>query len=280
MGNSVQRGTFALARHGRCAPAGAATTQHGEPKIARKRIVQSIESEGSVPGGREVHLTYRMGEDHAVPAILLLPDAPGPHPGAVLVHGYSSRKEHMAGAVGKALLGRGIATLALDLPLHGTRADPVQAQASRSPMEIVRVWRQALADVRLGLRYIGARAEVDAGRLALVGYSMGSFLSVVIAADDPAVRALVLAAGGDLPEGTPLSAVARMVADPIRAVRKLDGRPLLMVHGRDDRTVRPEQARRLFDAAPEPKEILWWDAGHYLPAPATDAAAAWLAERL
>jgi hypothetical protein len=33
-----------------------------------------------------------------------------------------------------------------------------------------------------------------------------------------------------------------MVADPVRAIRKLEGRPLLMVHGRRDRTVKPEQA--------------------------------------
>lgn len=245
-----------------------------------KQIVQRIDRERSAPGGREVHLTYRLAPGHAIPAILLLPEAPAPAPAAVLVHGYSSKKEDLAGPVGRALLSRGVASLALDLPLHGTRADPVQSQAARNPLGVVAVWRQALADVRLGLRYLAAHHEVDADRLALVGYSMGSFLSVVIAAEDPSVRAVVLAAGGDLPEGTPFAAVARMAADPIRAVKKLRGRPLLMVHGRRDRTVRPEQAQRLFDAAGEPKEIMWWDAGHYLPAAATDAAAEWLTERL
>lgn len=246
----------------------------------RKQIVQNVERERAIPGGREVYLTYRRGSDHAVPAILALPDTARPAPAAVLVHGYSSRKEDLAGPVGRALLQRGVASLALDLPLHGTRADPVQMQAARNPMAMIRLWRQALADVRLGLRYLGARPEVDRERLGIVGYSMGSFLSVVVAGDDPAVRAVVLAAGGDLPEGTPFAGAARMVADPIRAVRKLAGRPLLMVHGRHDRTVRPEQARRLYEAAAEPKEIRWWDAGHYLPAAATEGAAAWLQARL
>lgn len=248
--------------------------------IARRRIVQRVERERTVAGGRELHLSYRIAEDHPVPAILLLPDEAAPVPAAVLVHGYSSRKEDVSGPVGRALLARGIGSLALDLPLHGTRVDPVQAQAARNPLGLVRVWRQALADVRLGLGYVAARPEVDAGRIALVGYSMGSFLSVVVAADDPTVRAVVLAAGGDLPEGTPLGAVARMVADPVRAVQKLDGRPLLMVHGRRDRTVLPEQAQRLFDAAHEPKQIMWWDSGHYLPAAASEAAADWLRARL
>ena len=63
------------------------------------------------------------------------------------------------------------------------------------------------------------------------------------------MRAVVVAAGGDLPAGTPFTALARTVADPLRAVRRLRGRPLLVVHGRRDRTVLPEQAERLFAAA-------------------------------
>jgi uncharacterized protein len=243
----------------------------------KRQIVQRIERERTVPNGRELRLTYRSGEEgHAVPAILLLPDVSAPAPAAMLVHGYSSRKEDVSGPVGRALLARGMASLAIDLPLHGTRSDPVQRQSMRDPLAVVRLWRQALTDVRLGLRYLGARREIDAARLALLGYSMGSFLSVVVAADDPQVRAVVLAAGGDLPEGTPFGGIARMAADPIRAVRKLDGRPLLMVHGRRDRTVTPAQAQRLFDAAQEPKEFLWFDAGHYLPAAASEAVAGWL----
>jgi uncharacterized protein len=102
----------------------------------------------------------------------------------------------------------------------------------------------------------------------------------MIAAAEPAVRAVVLAAGGDLPRGTPLAAVARTVVDPVRAVRRLGGRPLLMVHGRGDRTVKPDQAERLFAAAGEPKELRWWSSGHILPPAAIDDAAAWLAARL
>jgi uncharacterized protein len=247
---------------------------------AKGQIVQRVESERTVEGGRELRLTYHVGSGNPIPAILLLPSGGARAPAAMLVHGYSSRKEDVAGPVGRALLGRGIASLALDLPLHGTRADPVQRQSMRDPMGIMRLWRQGLSDVRLGLRYLGAHPAIDRQRLALLGYSMGSFLSVVVAADDAAVRAVILAAGGDLPEGTPFAGVARLVADPIRAIRRLDGRPLLMVHGRRDRTVTPAQAQRLFDAAPEPKEILWYDAGHYLPAAASEAVAAWLANRL
>jgi fermentation-respiration switch protein FrsA (DUF1100 family) len=247
---------------------------------AKQRIVQSIERERVGPHGRELLLTYRLGSGDAVPAILLIPNGTGRFPAALLVHGYSSRKEEMSGPLGHALLARGIASLAIDLPLHGTRGDPLQDQSVRNPLRIVQLWRESLADVRLGLGYLTARPDIDPGRLALLGYSLGSFVCVQAAADEPKVRALVIAAGGDLPEGTPLTRVARLTADPLHAIKKLRGRPLLMVHGRRDRTVRPEQAERLFAAAAEPKELRWFDAGHYLPARASDEVADWLAARL
>lgn len=243
------------------------------------KILQTTHEERRIPGGRRLALEFRM-DGAPIPALLLLPDAEAPAPAALLLHGYSSRKEHMADGVGNALLRRGVASLAIDLPLHGTRSDPLQAQSMRNPLAIVRLWRMALRDASLAVRYLAARPEVDRERIGVAGYSLGSFLAVVMAADEPRVQAVVLAAGGDLPAGTPLAAAARTLADPLRAVRRLDGRPLLMVHGRSDGTVRPEQAERLFAAAAEPKELRWWNAGHILPPPAIDDAAEWLADRL
>lgn len=244
----------------------------------KTRIHQTTHSERAVPAGRRIVVDFRAGGE-AVPGILQLPAAPVPAPGVLLLHGYSSRKEHVADGIGGALLRHGIASLAIDLPLHGTRGDPLQAQAARNPLALVGLWRAALKECRLALRYLGARAEVDRACLAVAGYSLGSFLAVMTAADDAEVRAVVLAAGGDLPAGTPLTAVARAVADPVRAVKKLRGRPLLMVHGRNDRTMRPEQAERLFAAAAEPKELRWWNAGHILPPDAVDYVGRWLRAR-
>lgn len=226
-----------------------------------------------------------------VPGVLLVPGgqrgeppatARGAHgvPAAVLLHGYASRKELMADTVGGALLRRGIASLAIDLPLHGDRDGPLQQQARYYPLQLVRQWRLALAETTAAVRLLGEVPGVDRGRLALVGYSMGAYVAVMAAAEEPAARAVVLAAGGDLPERTPLAHLVRRVADPLRAVRRFHGRPLLMVHGRQDRTVLPAQAERLFAAAGEPKTLRWWDAGHYLPPAAVDGAAEWLADAL
>jgi fermentation-respiration switch protein FrsA (DUF1100 family) len=266
--------------------------------MAAARLTHELRDERAIRGGRRLDLAFgREGDAERVPAVLLLPDAATrehPAPGAVLLHGFTSRKEQMAEMVGTTLLAQGVASLAIDLPLHGERiaegqgstwgsgdhARSVDRSAFGNPLALAGSWRTAQRETSLALGYLGARAEVDRERLAMVGYSMGSFLGVLVAAGEPRVRALVLAAGGDLPDGTPFARVVRALADPLRAVKRFDGRPLLMVHGRRDPTVTPAQAQRLFDAAQEPKELRWYDAGHYLPARAIDEAAAWLVEKL
>lgn len=241
------------------------------------RVVRStVGGERTVRGGRRVALVLHDGEP--IPGVLLLPAAAAPVPAALLLHGLTSRKEQMADSVGRALLGVGIASLAIDLPLHGEREGSLESLGWSDPMGLVRRWRLALEECAIALDFLGAHERIDGARLALVGYSLGSYLGTIVAARKETVRALVVAAGGDLPVGTPAATLARAVADPLRAVRRFAGRPLLVVHGRRDRTVRPDQAERLFAAAGEPKTIRWWDAGHWLPAEAIEDAARWLAD--
>ncbi|MCP2015529.1 esterase/lipase [Deinococcus sp. HSC-46F16] len=229
-----------------------------------------------VPEGTRTRLTFPAGGE-AVPAVWLRPEVPAPgQPAALLLHGFSSRGDVMADTVGRALLRRGVASLSPDLPLHGTRGDPLELQALRNPLELARLWRLALREAGAGVEFL----QGEAGQVGVVGYSLGSFLSVVLASQRREVGAVVLAAGGDLPGGTPLTAVARTVADPLRAAHKLGGRPLLMLNGRHDPVIRPEQAERLYAAASGPKELRWWEGGHAVPSGAVDEGAEWLAGQL
>ena len=253
----------------------------GSAKVGADGMAGRPPADDRPQGGTEYALELGLaGEKERVPAILLLPAGVARAPAALLLHGYSSRKEQMSDGAGRALLAEGIASLAIDLPMHGERGDPVQAQAMRNPLELRRKWHEGLDECALALRHLASREDIDGERLAIVGYSLGAFVAVAVAARDESVKAIVLAAGGDLPARTPLSIVARKVADPVKAVRRLDGRPLLMVNGRRDETVRPDQAQRLFAAAGEPKELRWWDGGHVLPASVARDASVWLAERL
>ena len=244
-----------------------------------ERILAAIRATRDVPGGVRYDLELVDGVER-VPAILLLPHAHASVPAALLLHGFGSRKERMADSLGEALVRRGVGALAVDLPLHGERAGSVGELSVSNPVQLVSTWRSAMHEARLAVDYLAMHANVDADRLGIVGYSLGSFLANIVASELPNVRALVLAAGGDLPDGLPFATLVRNVIDPLRAARSVEGRPLLMVNGRFDRTVRPAQAERLFAAAPEPKTMRWYGGGHWPPQREIDWAAEWLAGQL
>jgi uncharacterized protein len=246
-----------------------------------RTIRQTTTSEREMPGGRQAELELRGDGGAVIQAILQLPSSERPVPAVLLLHGFTSRKEVLSESVGRRLLTHGIASLAIDLPLHGARAGTLDyRQAMQKPLELLRHWKEAIAEARLAIGYLRARPEVDAGRIGIVGYSLGSHVGAAVTAADPRVRAFVVAAGGDLPTATPISLIARTVADPVAAIRRVAGRPVLFVHGRNDRTVLPDQAERLYRAAGEPKEIRWYDAGHRLPVEALDYAGEWLERTL
>jgi uncharacterized protein len=50
-------------------------------------------------------------------------------------------------------------------------------------------------DIRAGLSYLRTRRDIDGSRLALVGHSEGGMIAPMVAATDPALRAIVLMAG-------------------------------------------------------------------------------------
>jgi predicted esterase len=240
----------------------------------------TMRDERAVAGGRRMALTFQVPNGPVVPAILLAPTTPTRGAAALLLHGYGANKEQMADSMGEALLREGVASLAIDLPLHGERPERLDERATKNPLQIIARWKEGVAECATAFRYLAARPEADASKLGVVGYSMGSFLGVLTASADKEARAVVLAAGGDLPPNIPFQGFIRRVVDPLKAVKKLDGRPLLMIHGKRDRTVKPEQAERLFAAAGEPKEIRWYDCGHWLTDDAIHDAARWLATQL
>jgi dienelactone hydrolase len=210
-----------------------------------------------------------------VPSIVLLPETDAPLPAVLLLHGYSSSKERLSTSMGHSLGARGIASVAIDLPLHGSRDDAIIDEARSNPLGLVRHWNMALSEAKAAISWLEAHEEIDPARIAIAGYSLGSYIALQTAAADERIRAVIVAAGGDLPV-TRYTGMVRMITDPAKSVKQLGARPLLMLHGRNDRTIAPAQAQTLFDAASEPKELKWYDSGHVLPQAAGDDAARWL----
>jgi dienelactone hydrolase len=218
--------------------------------------------------------------DGRIPAIIDLPASDTPLPAVLLIHGLGSTKEQMTGSIGRALTRRGVATLAIDLPLHGARAAGIDMRSQMSPLAVAEQWRVAVREASHCVRFLETRPEVDATRIGIAGYSLGASVALVVAANDPAVRAICLAAGGDVPADLPFAGFVRTIVDLRRSVRDIAGRPLLMVNGRFDRRIRPEAAEALFAAASEPKELRWYEGGHWPPTSVIDDASDWLSRQL
>ena len=231
-----------------------------------------------VAHGQQRTVDLASGREH-VPAIWLTPSGDEPAPAALLLHGFSSSKERMAQAMGRALLARGVGSLSLDLPFHGER-EGADREIPRNPLALVAAWKTAIAEARAAIAWLAEQPDTSPDRIGIVGYSLGGFLALMTAAEEARVRVIAMAAAGDLPDRTPYAALVRGLVDPLRAVRQLEGRPLLLVNGKRDTTTRPEQAKRLYAAAGEPKTMLWYEGGHWPSPSAIDETGEWVSARL
>jgi alpha-beta hydrolase superfamily lysophospholipase len=149
-------------------------------------------------------------------------------------------------------------------------------------------WR---ADVRAG--YDFAHAKAPQAKIAAYGQSMGTGFAVMAAIDRPAVGVLLDSPyasvarlferdGLPLARGVPLPA-RLLMNNPIDAEAVIGQLrvPVLMLHGTEDRVILPEDARRLYAAARQPKELIEVEgAGHAAVwfGPARDRALAALAK--
>ncbi len=125
-----------------------------------------------------------------------------------------------------------------------------------------------------------ARKRIPRARIGLLGYSMGAVVSLLSAAGEPGVEALVLDSPfsdlrtllienvrtrARLP-GTPFVWLAGLMlrarsgskladCSPISVLSSLEPRPLFFIHGGADRITNVNHSRRLYDAYRGPREI-------------------------
>ncbi len=134
---------------------------------------------------------------------LLLPDGPGPHPTALLLPGSgpvdrdSHHKRMRLGVteqLADALAAVGVASYRYDKRGVGASRDAAPGGDWRR----VGFW-DGIADAEAALAMLRDRAEVDAGRIVLVGHSEGAVMATALGARDPQPAGLVLLAGSARP---------------------------------------------------------------------------------
>lgn len=259
----------------------------------RLNIIERGESRDKPSGIRQIELAFRNIRQEPVPVTVTLPEkGKGPYPVVLLVHPLGGDRRQMTREMGKALVAKGIACVAPDLPGHGDRSNGKVEDlfAPGDPDKAYRNVVRAVMDIRQTMDLIKQREDLDSDKgVPIVGYSLGAWFGTLAGSADRRVSMLVLQAAG---AGDPAAGEPEEQADLLKsdrtlleqyptlrvetAIREFAPRPLLMQNGRKDPFISEENARRLYRAANAPKELKWYDGGHILPEAAATDAAAWI----
>ena len=232
----------------------------------------------STKNGVEVSaISFSSPDGGSVPGLLFDPvDRAGPRPGIVLMHGMPGNARSMAGQ-GQGLAEHGAVVIAIDAPFARRDGPPLRF-ITEDRVEQIRL----IKDLQRAVDVLRARANVDDDRIAYVGISYGGAMGALFVGVERRLKAaaLVVGDGGLVSHSTgpedfsamaSLSCAVRVnwlrAMTPIEPIRFLPHAPptaLLLQSGQLDNLVPVADARALHDAAPEPKTIRWYGAGHAL----------------
>jgi len=159
-------------------------------------------------------VTYRTLDGMLVPAIVYRPDPRMMHwkgklPGIVVVNGHGGDKFSWYAFYSGMLFAKAGAVVVTYDPIgEGERNIEKKSRAGSHdawvdpPAGLPRTdWGQRLAglmqvDAMQAGQYLAQQPEVDPKRIAMVGYSMGAFITGITGAIDPQIHAVVLSGGG------------------------------------------------------------------------------------
>ena len=215
----------------------------------------------------------------------------GLRPGMVVMHGLPGKARDFAG-LGQNYAENGAVVIAIDAPF-ARREGPALRFTDEDRTEQI----QVIKDLQRAVDVLRARPNVDDDRIAFLGFSWGGATGALFVGIERRLRAaaLVVGHGGQVshatgPEGFKhISGLpcARRVAwiramapiEPIRFVGHASI-PLLLQNGTVDEFIPRPDAAELHAAAPQPKEVRWYDAGHGLSPQAGADRYAWLHQQI
>jgi dienelactone hydrolase len=151
-------------------------------------------------------VTYGTEFGMRVPAVVYHPtEKRGRLPGLIVVNGHGGDKYSWYSFYTGILYARAGAVVLTYDPIGEGERNSERRSGTRLHDRVVNVpnYPQKLSglmitDVMQAVSYLRTRPDVDPSRIAVLGYSMGSFVSALAGAVDPRITVLVLSGGGDL----------------------------------------------------------------------------------
>jgi uncharacterized protein len=213
-------------------------------------------------------------------------------PGIVLMHGMPGTARGMAGYA-QQLAEQGAVVIAIDAPFARRGGEPVRLGTGDRAEQI-----QLIKDLQRAVDVLRARPNVDEKRIAYLGISYGGAMGALFVGVERRLKTGVLVVGdGGLvshftgPEDytfmAGLSCATRVAwframapIEPIRFIPHASPTALLLQNGRIDNLVPMDDAQALHAAAPQPRTIRWYEAGHGLNPQALLDRHDWLHEQI
>jgi uncharacterized protein len=199
-------------------------------------------------------------------------------PGIILMHGMpGSARDTWLTAYAQTLAQYGAVVIAIDAPFARRTGSPVRMTRQDREEQI-----QLMKDLQRAVDVLRAQPNVDDDRIAYVGVSYGGAMGALFAGIERRIKAaaLVVGDGGLVTHSTAPNALAFLASlscatraawfremvpiEPIRFIGLATPTPLLLQNGLADNLVAPADAELLHNAAPQPKSLLWYNAGHGL----------------
>lgn len=235
-----------------------------------------------------IEVSYASPHGGRVSSYMILPDRGGRLSAVLFMHPSGTSKHAFlkeAGIYARA----GCASLLIDGPNVRIPARPILSFTERDRDDHI----QAVVDLRRGVDLLIDRPDIDGSRIGFVGFSYGAIIGAMLAGVERRIKTYILWAcsarmtcflrnqGKSLPKKD-LEAYLHLmeVINPIQHVKSSSPSSLLFQNGRKDKYATEDEVAALYQAASEPKQLEWYDAGHALDGRACQKRFEWMQGKL